>query len=250
MCSTLIPYFAEPDDIRLNTTDHEPALSMSSSYHHQTSLSSSLSSSSSSSFLPSSNHYTDASLKSPESLPHIVNRRSSSSSSSSNEDESIEDVDSNLLYSEEQILVRSRSTSASKATSDRSDETVSVRKRSGGKHSSLDSSKNDRIRREGDERPSTTLGNISHTNHRHDPTRSRPGNQSLAATRPTHGHRTPSPSQLTINYPEDPVVARLLRRWVIECGITLRFNLFNMKHSNVGPDENPIRQCVGKFGPA
>lgn len=225
MCSTLIPYFAEPDDIRLNITNPEPALSMSSAYHQ--SFSSSSSPFSSLSLSP--NLYSSssaASLRSPQSGPHNVYRRSSSSSSSSHEEDSTaEDTDTEPLYSEEQTHLRSKRSSVNNntkhhstttaTTRDRRDASTSHRKRSGSKPSPT-ASESKNFRREGNDHQTAISGNSSqHSNRRHDPTRSRPGNRSLMTVRPTHGHRTLLLSESTPNYPEDPVVARLLRRFVL-----------------------------------
>lgn len=222
MCSTLIPYFAEPVDIRLNITDPEPALSMSSSYH-QSSLSSYFVASSSSSLLPNQpalNHYSESSAsltRSLKSAPHVVHRRNSNI----NENSSNVEIESDSLYSEEQLQNKStsqfntkhHSTMMTGATSEHRHEMTTHHKPIGSKHS-MYGRRGDGYRREGNDHYTPASGTNNQTTHRHDPTRSQPDNQSLvAAARITHGgHWTPSPSKVTPNYSKDPVVARLLRR--------------------------------------
>lgn len=93
------------------------------------------------------------------------------------------------------------------------DEKSSYYKQNVSKHTSS-VSEGDGNRREGNDHQTGTSGNTSFSNHRHVGSRGQLSNQSLVSAKRTHGHRSASPSQLTDHFPEDPVVARLLRRLV------------------------------------
>lgn len=154
-----------------------------------------------SSLFSSSGHYSDSSLRTPQLAAHPVHRRSISSSYS-HKDATHEDGGRQQSRSgSANNFPHHSTTTTTVAASEYRNETANHRKR------------NDHRAQ------SSTIENSTNTNnHRHYPNRSRPENHSqsvVVAARPTHVRRTPSPSQAIANdYPEDPVVARLLRRFV------------------------------------
>lgn len=242
MCSTLIPYFAEPDDIRLNATEsatahHEQPASLSSALHF-----SSFSSSSSQAAL----------LRSPKSTaPHRVHRRSNVGDHETDTD-ILEATDVQHKSQQHQSHQSHHSANVSSSTPYESTTTTKPHTTPPPHRSSRDKrsdhsspSAGSRTRRSGDHRTAANHTNIQ----RHDANRRPDNHQSLAtAARPSHGRRTPSPSNKDAapNYQEDPVVARLLRRFVsmnVEKMLLINIVLFRLGHGG-----NQSRLCVGKFG--